>query len=319
MTRVLPILLLASMSLAAVGCDPPTESADLVLRNGKVVTLTDEGPEVSAIAFRGDRIAALGSDSAIEALIGPGTYVVDLEGRLAMPGFIEGHGHFMGIGDAKLILDLRAAATWDEIVEMVADAVRNTDPGEWIRGRGWHQDKWEQSPTPSYEGFPLHASLSAVSPENPVLLRHTSGHASIANARAMDLAGIDATTPDPPGGEILRGPDGQPTGLMRETAQRLVRQAREEKTTPEQTRAEQIKMAALAAEECVRKGITSFQDAGSSFATAELLKELVDDYTLPLRLWVMIRTTNDDLAANLAASRLVGYGDNRLTVAAVKL
>ena len=118
--------------------------------------------------------------------------MIDLQGALAIPGIIESHGHFNGIGQAKLGLDLMPTTSWDEIVAMVAEAVKKAKPGEWIVGRGWHQEKWTARPEPAVEGFPTHASLDRVSPDNPVVLTHASGHASFANAKAMALAGRDA-------------------------------------------------------------------------------------------------------------------------------
>ena len=183
---------------AATNCAiPPVEYADLVLRNGTIVTVDDLIPEAEALAVRGDRIVAVGRAAEIDRYIGDETQVIDLDGRLAIPGFIEGHGHFLGIGDAKLQLALGGAASWEQVVAMVEDAAARARPGELIRGRGWHQDKWDPPPSPSVEGLPLHDALSAVSPVNPVLLRHASGHATFANAKAMELAGITADTPDP--------------------------------------------------------------------------------------------------------------------------
>ena len=167
--------------------------------------------------MRGDRIVAVGSSAEIRSYVGPKTEVIDLQGQLAIPGFIEGHGHFNGVGTAELQLKLMKTTSWDEIVAMVAAAVKTAKPGQWIYGRGWHQEKWTSRPDPHVEGFPTHASLDAVSPDNPVLLTHASGHASFANAKAMELSGISRTTPNPPGGDILKDPTGEPTGLLRET------------------------------------------------------------------------------------------------------
>jgi predicted amidohydrolase YtcJ len=261
---------------------------------------------------------ALGTDQEIRALVGRKTETIDLRGNLAIPGFIEGHGHFMGLGDSKLILDLRPADRWQDIVDQVAAAASNAAPGEWIRGRGWHQDKWRETPQPAVEGFPVHQSLSRVSPNNPVMLTHASGHATFVNDRALRLAGINRRTPDPAGGQILKDAAGQPTGLLRETAMGLVSRHRDA-GTPESRDAERRKMARLAAQECLSKGITTFQDAGSSFEMIDFLKTLVDEGELPLRLWVMIRESNEELAAKLADYRVLGYGDNMLTVRAIKL
>jgi predicted amidohydrolase YtcJ len=198
------------------------DAADLVLRGGKVVTVDESRPEAEAVAIAGERIVAVGSDAEIEGFIGPDTEVIELNGRLAVPGFIEGHGHFMSLGRSRTILDLTQPRNWDEVVALVRGAAAEAEPGAWILGRGWHQERWDPPPSPSVDGVPLHQELSAVSPENPVHLTHASGHASFANAVALELAGITRETPDPPGGEIIRDADGEPTGLLRETAQRLV-------------------------------------------------------------------------------------------------
>jgi len=163
-------------------------TADLALVNGKIVTVDDRTPQVRALAVEGGLIVAVGDDSDIRPYIGSGTQVIDLEGRLAIPGFIEGHAHFLGLGQSLMRLDLKNAATWSEIVSMVEQEVQRKKPGDWIVGRGWHQDKWQDTPEPNIDGLPLHHELSRVSPDNPVLLTHASGHSCIANARAMQLA-----------------------------------------------------------------------------------------------------------------------------------
>jgi len=199
--------------------------ADLVLRNGKILTLDPRYPEVRALAIKDGRIIAVGFESLINRHIGPDTTVIDLTGTLAIPGFIEGHGHFLGIGDANVQLDLRATKNWDEVVAMVAAAVEETPPGELIRGRGWHQSKWDRLPSPEVEGLPLHDSLSAVSPDNPVVLVHASGHASFANEKAMEMARVSRETTDPIGGQIVRDASGEPIGMFREKAASLLRPA----------------------------------------------------------------------------------------------
>jgi predicted amidohydrolase YtcJ len=297
------------------------QEADLVLLHGKVVTLDEARPDAQALAVRGDRIVAVGSDDEIAGFVGSSTRVIDLSGRLAIPGLIEGHGHFMGLGRARLILDLTAAGSWDDIVAMVAEAASEADPGEWIQGRGWHQEKWDAVPEPSVEGLPVHDALSDVSPDNPVVLGHASGHASFVNAKALELAGIDRATPDPDGGEIVRDPRGEATGALRETAQGLVGRVlnRDQAArAPAEVEAEMREMARLASKELLAKGITSFQDAGSSFSTIDFFKRLADEGELPVRLYVMVRDSYDRMAEQLADYRMVGYADNRLTVRSIK-
>ena len=289
----------------------PVDPADLVVTNGKVVTVDEAVPTAEAVAVRGDRIAAIGSAAAVRRFIGPATQVIDVAGGLVIPGFVEGHAHFTGVGEAQMDLKLMPAASWEEIVRMVADAARTAKPGEWIIGRGWHQEKWTSRPVPNVEGFPTHPSLDAVSPNNPVLLTHASGHASFVNARAMEISDINRSTPNPPGGEILKDGSGNPTGLLRETASGLVRTRRDD---PDRTR----KALELASREALSKGVTSFQDAGSSFATIDLMKQMIDEGKIGVRLWVMVREGNSREAPRLAAYRMIDYGRSHLTVRAIK-
>jgi predicted amidohydrolase YtcJ len=295
------------------------QPADLVLTNGKIVTVEDGAPEAQAIAVRGDRIVALGSAADIKQHTGAATQVIDLNGQLVIPGFIEGHGHFNGVGEARLNLNLMKTSSWDEIVAMVGAAVKSAKPGQWIYGRGWHQEKWSAPPSPNVEGFPTHASLDRVSPDNPVVLTHASGHASFANAKAMELSGITAATANPPGGDVLKDASGAPTGLLRERASGLIRRgAGEPRPSAEERLARARKVLELASQEVLSKGITSFQVAGSSFADVDLMKTMVDEGKLGVRLWIMIRENNTALAQNLAKYRMVDYGNGHLTVRAIK-
>jgi hypothetical protein len=312
--------LLTLLVLAACDSGPAQEPADLVLTNGRIVTVDDALPEAQAVAVRDAIIVAVGTSEEIEDFIGPSTEVIDLGGRLAVPGFIEGHGHYLSLGRAQTILDLTQADTWDDIVAMVRDAAAQARPGEWINGRGWHQEKWSQLPAETVDGVPLHHSLSAVSPDNPVLLTHASGHAAFANARAMELAGVTATTRNPAGGEIVHDARGNPTGLLRETAQRLINAgATSEQRTPEEVYAEQKRFVDLAAEEVLSKGVTSFQDAGSSFETIDFLKTLEERGELPVRLYVMVRReSNAELDARLPQYLMPAEGNDFLTVRSIK-
>jgi hypothetical protein len=294
--------------------------ADLVLLHGNVLTLDAQRPRAQAIAVRGDRIAAVGPDEEIQKLASPATKVIDLRGRLAIPGFIEGHGHYLGLGESKLVLDLTRAKSWDDIVAQVEEAVRKAKPGEVIQGRGWHQEKWNRPPQPNVEGVPLHASLDRVSPANPVVLEHASGHAAFANAQALKLAGVTRRTANPAGGEIVKDAAGEPTGLLKESAQLLVREAIARlPRSPEEVEARFRQMAELAGAEALSKGVTTFHDAGASFETIDRYKRLADEGKLPVRLYVMVRFQSDaSLDADLDRYRLTGYGRGMLTVRAIK-
>ena len=316
--------MLRRLVLAAVFAIPAAAQqpkADLVLLHGKVVTVDSQHPSAQAIAVRGDRIVAVGSDAEIQKLAGPQTKTIDLKGRLAVPGFIDGHGHYTGLGESKLILDLTKAKLWDDIVSQVADAARRAKPGALIEGRGWHQEKWDRAPQPNVEGVPLHASLDRVSPKNPVVLEHASGHASFVNGAALALAGITRDTPNLAGGEIVKDSTGEPTGLLKESAQGLM--GRGEAKLPKPTKAEAEakfrKIVELAGADALSKGITSFHDAGSSFATIDGFKRIANEGKLPVRLYVMVRFESDSaLDAKLDAYRMQEYAHGMLTVRSIK-
>ena len=330
-SKVLPALCMA-IFLSACGGEPEDDAAipetrtqaaaDLVLRGGTVATVDPALGRQQAIAISGYEIAAVGSDEEIEAWIGPQTEVVELDGRFVMPGFIEGHGHFMGLGRAKQILDLSTVRNWEEIVSMVAAAADKAQPGEWIFGRGWHQDKWDSVPDDAVDGVPRNDSLSEASPNNPVLLGHASGHAAFANDAALAEAFIDADTPDPAGGTIVRTPEGEATGLLRETAQRLLNEPVEQynsRLTLEEQEQMDRERVRLAGEEALQNGVTSFHDAGASFETIDFFKKLEDEGALPIRLYVMVRRqSNEEMDELLPHYRMVAEGNDFLTVRSIK-
>ncbi|MDH4197337.1 MAG: amidohydrolase, partial [Candidatus Aminicenantes bacterium] len=222
---------------------------------------------------------------------------------------------------SKLILDLTKTGSWNDIVAMVGEAAKSARPGEWIRGRGWHQDKWSQVPEPNVDGLPFHDALSKVTPNNPVTLTHASGHSCLVNAKAMELAGITAKTPDPPGGQVIRDAKGRPIGAFLETAQGLVRYAaghEEARPTPEELEARARKQVGLAAQECLANGVTTFHDAGASFGTVDLYKKMAEEGTLGVRLYVMLNAGNKTLLEKGASYRMIGAADNHVTVRAIK-
>ena len=318
------LLSVMAMVFQAAGCgrESVPEPADLVLRGGKVVTVDSMIGEAQAIAIDGYRIEAVGSDADIDAYVGPETEVIELNGRLAMPGFIEGHGHFLDLGRAREILDFSAASNWEEIVGQVAAAARGADPGAWIFGRGWHQEKWSEAPRPSVDGMPVNTGLNEVAPNNPVYLTHASGHAALANDAALAAAGIADDTPDPAGGTIVRASGGRATGLLRENAQALMesaigrRQARPDGDAAEAVTRRRVR---LAGREALRFGITSFQDAGSSFATIDRLRRLEEESSLPVRLYVMVQgESNEALARRLPDYLMPPEGNDFLTVRSIK-
>jgi predicted amidohydrolase YtcJ len=319
----MPRILLLLIAVAVGGCVAGAhETADLVLLNGRVVTLDDARPQAEAVAVAGDRILAVGTDRLVRRHVAGGTRVIDLEGRLVVPGFIDGHAHFLGMGEAFLNLDLTRASSWDEIVSLVAAAADSAAEGEWIVGRGWHQEKWAETPVGAVEGLPTHHALSAISPANPVLLTHASGHAVFANAAALTLAGVDREYNPPAGGEVVRDAEGEPTGLLREHAQEAVRSALTRSLAQRSTEEQWShfrRVAAMASREALSKGVTTLHDAGSSFATIDGFRRLAEAGELPIRLYVMVSgESNDALARRLPDYRMIGVGDHHLTVRSIK-
>ena len=316
----------AALILAVAACSseqgtPATHPiADMVLTNGNVVTVDDDVPAAEAIAINGDRITAVGTAAEIFPYIGEDTEVVDLQGQTAIPGLIEGHGHYTSFGGSLLILDFRYAESWAEIVSMVEGKVPETPDGEWIVGRGWHQDKWSVREDVLVEGLPVHDSLSAVTPDNPVMLIHTSGHGVFVNQRAMSLVELGDDTEPPEGGEIVRDENGRATGMMRESAQDIFRQAysgHQGRRPAGVAEEEMRRMIQLAGEESLRHGITSFQDAGTTFAEVDLIKKMAEEGNLPVRLWMAFEEQAADMEGRLDEYRMVGHANNFLTVRAI--
>jgi predicted amidohydrolase YtcJ len=320
----LVIAILAATAMPGCSNDQPAAPAqpiaDMAIVNGNVVTVDPDRPAAAAVAIIGDRITAVGTMDEIEPYIGATTEVIDLAGRTAIPGFIEGHGHYTSFGGSLLILDFRHAKSWAEIVSMVESKVPDTATGEWIIGRGWHQDKWQEKEALLVEGLPVHDALSAVTPDNPVMLIHTSGHGVFVNRKAMSLVELGDDTEPPEGGEIVRDRNGRATGMMRESAQDIFRQAysgHQGRRPAGVAEAEMRRMITLAGEETLRHGITSFQDLGTSFAEVDLIRKMAEEGSLPVRLWMAFEEQAADMEGRLDDYRMVGYGDNFLTVRAI--
>jgi len=298
------------------------DAADMVLQNAQVYTVNKNQVNAEAVAVKDGKIIFVGSNEDVRKLIGGETEVIDCKGQFVMPGFIEGHGHIHGLGFSLINLNLMHVKNWDEIIQIVAEAVKKAKPGDWIVGRGWHQEKWIPAPSNNYLGYPYHDGLSKISPDNAVYLTHASGHAGFVNAKAMELAGINATTASPAGGEIVKDKNGVITGVLEETAQGLVSKAYNEflsRQSTEERKAGWQKSIAMAEEECLKKGVTSFQDAGSSFIQVEWMREMAKQGKFNIRHWVMVRASNKDLRNN--ANIFSGKDENKdfLTVKAIKV
>ena len=310
------------LSLFLISCSQTEKiQADLILKNGRFFTADDNYQQVTAIAISADTILALGSDTDITRFAGENTRIIDLNGAFAMPGFIEGHGHFLSLGESLQNLNLLHTSSWQQVVEMVKSKAQAARPGEWIEGRGWHQEKWNQDPGITVNGYPYHDALSAVTPDNPVVLYHASGHGLIANAAAMKLAGISRETPDPAGGRIVRDAKGNAAGVFEENAMALIDKPYSDwkNRRPESERqADLIKTATMAAEKCLSLGITSFQDAASSFWELRQLKGMAESGKLPVRLWAMVFQPSESELPELKNYPQIGIAKGHFTCRAVK-
>ncbi len=310
------LILLISL---AWGCESKKVPADLIIQGGTIYTADEKRPQVEAVAVKADTILFAGSLSETLAFQGDQTVMMDLKGATMTPGFIESHGHIMGVGYNEMNLDLMSVKSYDELVDKVKEAVDKAQPGEWIVGRGWHQDKWDAKPDKMVKGFQTHEKLSAVSPDNPVYLSHASGHAGFANAKAMKLAGVNQLSVEgvevvvPEGGEIIRDKMGNPTGIFNERAMGLITKFIPANTLESNTRALELAMNA-----CARNGLTGFHDAGASGDNIELFHQFRDAGKLKTRLYVMMSGRNGDLVKEWYA-RGPEIDPRGVTVRAIKL
>lgn len=303
-----------------ISCGPSVQPADKVILGGTIYTVDEKQPTVEAVVINGNIIEFAGKETEARKYIGEKTEVIDLEGKTMTPGFIEGHGHFMGVGYNELNLDLMYVTSYEELVAKVKEAVDKAQPGQWILGRGWHQDKWDTKPDKMIKGFQTHHLLSEVSPNNPVFLRHASGHAALANAKAMEVAGVNQLSVETlkefseEGGEIIRDEMGNPTGIFNERAMGII-----SKHIPQDDESRDSQALSLAIQACWRNGITSFHDAGASRENIELFNQFKNDGKLGVRLYVMLTGWDRDLVYEWFNKGPVVDPDNLLTIRSVKL
>lgn len=304
-----------------MACREKRQVPDAIFIRGTLFTADPSTEGASAFAIKGDRILAVGSDENIRSMAGAATQVTDLDGAFVMPGLIEGHGHFSAMGAGLSNVNLLESANWDEIIQMVSERAEHLEEGAWMEGRGWHQDKWSEVPKPAVDGYPHHTRLSLAVPGHPVVLLHASGHALMANQRAMELAGVTMATPDPPGGRIVRDGKGQPIGVFEENAMDIVTKAlnnwKKSRSADQQQAAFRTVVEAASAH-CLQYGITSFQDAGSTFQELEWYRALAEAGQLPVRLWAMVLQPGAAELERLSAYPVIGAGNNFFTCRAVK-
>lgn len=307
------IFLFLTFSIISCG---PKEEADLVLRNGKVATVDADFSIQQAIAIQGDRIVFVGSNEAVNSYVGSNTEVIDLEEKLVLPGLIDGHAHMHNLGEEVMNLDIYGAASFQEIVDKVAERAKTAQPGEWIFGGRWDQNNWED------KKFPEHDDLSAVSPENPVYLRRVDGNSAFVNQKALDLAGITDNTPNPFGGVIHRKSNGEASGVLINKAMNLVKDK-----FPEETEAAYSDKLLKAVDSCLAVGLTGWHEAGVSPWEIGIYKDLIDKGQLHMRAYVMLGQQEsallegsvEDIAAYFKEQRIEDYGNTMLSVRSIKI
>ena len=302
----LAVLLLAPALPARA--QAPQAPADLIVEARHIYTVDPDRPMVQAFAVRDGRFVFAGSAREAAALKGPRTRVLDLGDETVIPGITDAHLHLLGVGMALRAVDLTGTRSFDEVIQRVVARAREVGKGEWIRGRGWNQNDW-----PGMQ-FPTHDALSRAVPDNPVVLERVDGHAVVANARAMEAAGVTAATPDPAGGRIVRSADGSPTGVFVDNAMSLIDRA-EPAPSREETRA--AILAAVA--EVNTWGLVGVHDPGVSQQTIGLYEELARAGRFNLRDYVMVDGDSADVAQAYQRGPQTALYDGHLWIRAIKL
>ncbi len=299
MTRFSAIAALALALLATSSAQ--AQQADLILTNARIYTADAAHPNAQAVAVRGDRIVFVGSAAEAAVLRGAATQVIDLAGKTVIPGMIDAHGHLTGLGSALQSVDLVGTRSYADVVARVAARAGQVPANTWIRGRGWDQNDWGDT------RFPTHEALSRAVPNNPVVLGRVDGHAVLANARAMQLAGITKATADPPGGRILRDENGEPTGVFVDNAESLVY-----RVVPPATTAGTRAGIRLAMKQMNSFGLTGMHDAGEDCETIALFEQMAKAQELTVRNYVMVSAGGSCMDSLLALGPRDNVDGNRL-------
>ena len=296
------MLIIVALLCTVFAAQAEAQTADLLIENAVVYTVNKKQPRATSIAVRGARILAVGDD--LSRYAGEATKRIDAKGMTVVPGLIDSHGHMRALGALLESKDLRHVSSVAAVAELVKREAAQRKPGEWIVMRNWDQTNWGGQ-------FPTAGDLDGVAPDNPVFLARVDGHAGWANTRALRLAGIGKTTPDPAGGKIIRDAQGEATGVLIDNAQGLMRAK-----IPPATREQIKRQLALAAKECARLGLTTVHDAGVSKAELDAYRELIRENNFPLRVYAMIGGSGELWREYLKRGPEIG---DKLTVRAIKL
>lgn len=314
MTRRMPVAgcrLLAIALLAACTKQPmttPQKSNELILVGGTVAVGPQQTPQKNVAIYVSDGVIRdVGPADAIQKAH-PGTNVIGAINATILPGLTDAHGHLYGLGLSLDIVHLGGATTYEEAIARVKERAASVPKGDWVRGRGWDQNRW------TVKEFPTAAPLDAAIPDHPVWLKRVDGHAGVANSAAMRAAGVTRETKDPEGGRIIRDAEGNPTGTFIDDAQSLI-----ESRIPAPTFAQRKQQVLNAAIEIARNGLTEMHDAGADGETIRAVHELVDEHRFPIRVYTMLSGDDRKLLDEwFAKGKLIDYG-GRLTIRAIKL
>ncbi len=290
-----------ALSLLLTGCTDTPEQVDLIVHNANIYTADDVFPQAEAFAVRDGIFVSIGTNTGILRDF-TATKVIDAQGKTVVPGLIDGHCHFYGLGLTQQIVDLVGTKSYDEVLERV-QAFQKEHPANFIRGRGWDQNDWE------VKEFPTKEALDALFPNTPVALERVDGHAYLVNQKALDMAGITATTKVDGGAIVMR--DGQPSGVLVDNPMSMV-----DAVIPPPTRATEIQALKAAERLCLAQGLTTVSDAGLNQDTIELIDSLQQAGELSIRMYAMISNTKANLDYYLDKGVIK---TDRLHVGAVKV
>ncbi len=277
------------------------KSADLIIINASIYTVDAELPTAEAVAVRGSRIIAVGTTQDIQNHY-TSQNVIDAKGKTIIPGLTDSHAHVLGLGKSLTELNLYGTESAQQIAAMVAEKVKHSAPGEWIRGRGWDQNDWGTGT--GAKPFPSAAILDKVAPHNPVILSRIDGHAIWVNSKAMEIASrMVNLRSDVEGGRILRDRSGAPTGIFIDNAEAMITSA-----VPAYTASEKLLMYRRAFDLCAKYGITSVHDMGVDKDDVELYRALAAEKKLPVRIYALIGGAGPLLDSMFAAGPYVDPG-----------
>ncbi len=303
-------LIIAALSFGVFAPgEAQVEPADIVFKNGNIYTVNDASPKAEALAVKYGRIVFVGSNADAKRHEGKGARVIDLKGKTVLPGFVDAHYHFSGVGFREMNLNLEGTTSLEDFLAKVKARVDKAKPGEWVTGRGWIETFWKP------QSFPTRSDLDKISPNNPVYLTRADGHGAVANSAALKIANVDKNTENPFGGEIMKDKQsGEPNGMLLDRAQGLVT-----RHIPASTRGDLEQALILADKRSLSLGWTQIHDAGVSWDQIELMKKLLGEQKLKIRLYEAIRGPGADAQRLLREGPQVGLYDGRLTVRTIKV